>query len=111
MSCVGGLNQFLTANVPISNGEGADLDVSTLVGKKTIFLSGAFDGEYVVLGSHDDANFVPIASFSGQETAFGTSGPQTLRRDVDLTLKTIKVRRAASKTVNVAVAAQTVCTC
>jgi hypothetical protein len=111
MSCVGGLNQFLTANVPISNGDGTNLDVSSLVAKKTIFLSGTFEGEYVILGTHDDANFVPIASFNGQEALFGTSGPQTLRRDIDLTLKSIKVRRQANKTVNVAVAAQTVCTC
>lgn len=110
MSC-GGLNQFLTADVPLNNGEGADLDVSGLVSEKTLFLSGVFDGEYVILGSHDDNRFIPIAKFEGQESRFGKSGPQTVRQDIDLTIKTLRVRRAASRTVNIAIAGRSVCAC
>lgn len=104
MSC-GGLNQFLTLTVPGGNGDGPSLDVSGLVADKTLYLAGSFVGTYVILGSHDDANFVPIASFTGGE------GPQTIRRDIKLTLKTIKVRRNATKSVAINVAGQSTCAC
>lgn len=110
MSC-DGLNQFLVANVPATNGEGAALDVSGLVAKKTIYLSGVFQGEYVIIGSHDNVLYVPILSFTGEEAFFGTSGPQTIRKDIELTLKSIKVRRAANKSVNIAIGGQAICVC
>lgn len=111
MSSCGGLNQFLTADVPATNGEGADLDVSGLVAQKTVYLSGAFDGEYVILGSHDDIRFIPIAKFTGQDLSFGTSGPQTVKRDVNYTFKTLRVRRAANRSVNISIAGQATCEC
>lgn len=110
MSC-GGLNQFLTADVPAVNGFGANLDVSGLVAKKTIYLSGVFEGDYIIQGSHDDVRFVPIAKFTGQEALFHTSGPQTVRQDIDLSIKTIRVQRAANRTVNIAIAGQQTCPC
>lgn len=111
MSSCGGLNDFKTVNVPIGNGFGTPLVVSDLVARKTIYLSGSFEGVYVILGSHDGTLFVPIASFNGQEARFGTSGPQTVRRDIDLTLLEIKVDRAANKSVNISVAGQKTCAC
>jgi hypothetical protein len=111
MSSCGGLNDFKTVPVPLGNGFGAALDVSDLIAKKTIYLSGPFEGEYVILGSHDGVLFVPIASFEGQEARFGTSGPQTVRRDIEFTLKEIKVERAANKTVNISIAGQDTCPC
>lgn len=110
MSCAG-LNDFKTVPVPVGNGLGAVLDVSDLVAKKTLYLSGPFEGDYVILGSHDGVRFVPIASFTGQEATFGTSGPQTVRRDIELTLRELKVERAANKAVNITVAAQKTCAC
>jgi hypothetical protein len=104
MSC-GGLNQFLSLTVPPGNGDGPSLDVSGLVAQKTLYLAGTFGGTYVILGSHDDVNFVPIAMFDGGE------GPQTIRRDVKFTLKTIRVRRQANKTVVINVAGQATCAC
>lgn len=113
MSCGGGLNQFLTLPIPAGNGEGALLDVSGVAACKTFFFSGDFEGEYVVLGSHNDVNFVPILKIEGARgQQFGQSpGPQTIRRDIKLTLKSIKVRRAANRTINAAVAGQETCAC
>jgi len=112
MSCLAGLNDFLTADVPaVNGGVGADLDVSSLVAKKTIYLSGIFNGRYTILGSHDDVRFVPIAMFEGDAARFGTSGPQTVKKEIELTIKTVKVSRAADRTVNISIAGQQTCAC
>jgi hypothetical protein len=110
MSC-GGLNTFVAVPVPAVNGDGPILSVTGLVAKKTFFFSGPFEGEYVVLGSHNDVNFVPIAQIEGQEAVFGTSGPQTIQRKVELTLKSIRIRRLSNKPINIAVSAQAICLC
>lgn len=111
MSSCGGLNEFKTLSVPVVNGVGADLDVSDLVAKKTLYLSGPFEGEFVIEGSHDNSNFIPVARFEGQEASFGTSGPQTVKRDIELTLRSLRVIRQANKTVNIVVAGQNICPC
>lgn len=111
MSCLAGLNNFVTIPVPALNGDGILADVSGLVAEKTIYLSGVFDGEYTLLGSHDDAIFIPIAKFVGDSNRFRTSGPYTLRQDVKATLKSLRVRRAANNSVNIVVAAQAICPC
>lgn len=112
MSC-GGLNQILTIPVPALNGEGLPLDVSGLVAEKTFYFSGNFEGEYVILGSHDDLRFVPLLKITGQrgQQAGQPPGPQLIRRDVIASLKTIKIRRAASLAINASVAAQETCAC
>ncbi len=112
MSC-GGLNRSFTIPVPASNGEGPILDISILSESKTFFFSGDFDGEYVILGSHNDVNFVPILKIEGArgQQAGQSPGPQTVRREIDLTLKSIKVRRAANRTINSAVIGQETCAC
>jgi len=118
MSCMAGLNQFLSVNVPAINGEGLVLDVSGLVARKTFYLSGPFDGKYIIMGTHDDVHYVPILSFDGSEIpkpnesfAPAPAGPFTIRRDVEATLKSIKVQRAANKTVNISLASQATCAC
>lgn len=106
MSCgEGGLNQFLSATVPALNGDGVALDVSGLKACKTIYLSGSFAGRYTILGTHDDSRYVPLCSFDGGE------GPQTIRRDISATIKSIKVRRAANSTVVINIAGQETCAC
>ena len=45
-------------------GDGPIVDVSTMVGLKTVTVSGGFTGVYTLLASHDDVNFDPIVSFS-----------------------------------------------
>jgi hypothetical protein len=49
--------------VPFS-GDGPVVDVSTLVGPKTVQLSGTYEGYYDLLGSQDGQTFVTVASFS-----------------------------------------------
>ena len=51
-------------NIPVpSAGDGVAVNVSVLVGEKTVTLSGTFEGQYVLLGSHDGIHFDPILSF------------------------------------------------
>jgi hypothetical protein len=110
MSCAG--PNFMSAvPVPAANIDGPIMNVSGLVAGKTFYLADPFDGEYVILGSHDDSEFVPILQFNGQELRFGTSGPQMVRRDVIMTLKSIRVRRRANKLVTISIASQLVCPC
>jgi hypothetical protein len=49
--------------VPIS-GFGPVVDVSALVGEKTVLLSGKYSGAYVLYGSHDGSNFAPLLIFN-----------------------------------------------
>ena len=62
---------ILPIQVPVS-GYGTSVDVSSLTGKKTITLSGTFDGSYVLLGSHDGTNYAPLLTFD----AGGVAGIQ-----------------------------------
>ena len=111
MSC-DGINDFVNVVVPAAGiADGPIADVSGLVAKKTIYMSGVFEGEYILLGSHDDIRINPIAQCRGQESRFGTSGPYTVRREIELTLKSIRLRRQANNPVNVMIAAQQVCPC
>ena len=48
--------------VPAS-GDGPIASIANLVGAKTVELSGTFTGRYVLLGSQNGANFVPVAFF------------------------------------------------
>ncbi len=105
MSQPAGLNQYLSVPLPPGNGDGPLLDVSGLAAPKTFFLSGDFNGLYVILGTHDGARFTPILFFTGGQ------GPQTIRRDVAATLQSIKVRRNADNAVVINLAAQAVCVC
>ena len=57
-------------NIPVpSAGDGVAVNVSVLVGEKTVTLSGTFEGQYVLLGSHDGIHFDPILSFKEQHHA------------------------------------------
>lgn len=105
MGCCGGSNTFIPAPAPATNIDGVIVPTSGIGAKKTIFLAGAFNGKYDILGSHDDVNFVPVASFSGG------GEPQSVRKDVDATLKSMRVRRSADATVTVVIAGQATCPC
>jgi len=103
----GGLNTFSTLDVPVANpAEGAILDTSGVVAEKTVYISGSWSGSFEVLGSHN-GRFVPILKFESD----GRGGPQTIRRDIKLTLKSMRVRRNAIGNVNLMIAAQAICAC
>lgn len=117
MSC-GGLNAFIALNVPNLPGDGAAVTVSSLGRHKTVYLSGAFEGKYILFGSHDGTNFVPVLSFDSGELppqnqdGFVPGEPQpTLKKNLPYTLHSIIVRRAADRTVNISVGGQETCAC
>jgi len=61
-----GQNLVFTLNVPANDGtDGAATDVSAAVGLKSVEISGAFSGSYIILGSHNGVNYVPLAMFQG----------------------------------------------
>jgi trimeric autotransporter adhesin len=52
-------------SIPVpSSGFGAAVDVSGLVGEKTVALSGRYRGAYVLYGSHDGTRFAPLLIFN-----------------------------------------------
>ena len=117
MSC-GGLNTFVTLTVPAVSGDGPAVDVSALGRHKTVYLSGSFRGKYILFGSQDNSNYVPVLSFDGSELppnpdefSPGASGPQTIKKNLPFTLRSIIVRRAADAGVNISVGAQATCAC
>jgi len=80
--------------VPLA-GDGPVSDVSTLVGEKTVELSGIFNGRYILLGSQDyGASFVPVLIFD-------SNGKESVKLTLPLTLSSVRVRAAASSPQNV----------
>lgn len=79
------------ATVPVivpPSGDGPIADVSALVGQKTVLLSGFFDGTYVLLGSDDDATFVPVLTFD-------SDGKESIRLTTSSAFKSVRVRSDA----------------
>jgi hypothetical protein len=74
--------------------DGPILDISTLAGEKTILLDGSFDGQYILYGSHDNANFVPIFSFSGAR-------PQSIRQIFESSYLSVRMHSLASNAIGV----------
>jgi len=82
-------------NVPVPlSGEGASADISALTGEKTVVLSGTFEGRYVLLGSHDDINFVPVLIFDA-------NGEESIKKTLPEALRSVKVRVGAINASNV----------
>jgi hypothetical protein len=73
--------------VPLS-GLGAAVDVSSMVGPKTVILTGTFRGAYVLYGSHDGARFAPLFQFDA-------GGVEGLRRTLDLALAWVAIKSLA----------------
>jgi hypothetical protein len=79
-----------TANIPVPvAGDGPIVDVSVLVGQKTVVLSGRFAGTYDLLGSHDDATFTPILQFNA-------GGTESIRQTVTGAFKSFRLRSSAT---------------
>ena len=54
-----------SVSIPVpGSGFGAAVDVSSLVGEKTVALSGRYRGAYVLYGSHDGVRFAPLLIFN-----------------------------------------------
>ena len=74
--------------VPVS-GDGPIASIVNLIGEKTVELSGLFVGRYVLLGSHNDVNFVPVLIFDA-------NGDESIKLTLKLALKSVRVRSQAS---------------
>lgn len=78
--------------VPVpTSGEGALVDVSALVGPKTVVLTGRFRGIYDLLASHDDSHFVPVLQFDA-------GGVEGVRQTVSGSFKSLRLRATLPET-------------
>jgi hypothetical protein len=74
--------------VPLS-GLGASVDVSSMVGSKTVILTGTFRGVYVLYGSHVGGNLAPLFQFDA-------GGVEGLRRTISGALARVAIKSLAS---------------
>jgi hypothetical protein len=74
--------------VPAS-GDGPIANISNLIGEKTVELSGHFVGRYILLGSHNGVNFVPVLIFDA-------NGEESIKLTLKLALVSVRVRAAAA---------------
>jgi hypothetical protein len=106
--CEGGLNTIVPLPVPgVDKSEGPAVDVSTLVAEKSVEISGIYVGLYVVLGSHDGINYVPVLSFGSG------IGVQSFKQSMSFVLRFMKVRRRArnESTVVMNIGSKLTCPC
>lgn len=104
----GGSSQIIQLTVPgIDGTDGPPIDVSMLGARKTVQLSGSYEGQYILLGSHDGDHYVPLLTFNSGD------GPQSFRKTTPYTLRFMKIRRRAfvSESVTVHVGASFQCEC
>ena len=80
--------QILPIVVPAS-GPGPSVDVSAMVGPKTVQLTGTFRGAYVLYGSHDGTHFAPLFQFDA-------GGVEGLRRTLSGALARVRLASLAS---------------
>jgi hypothetical protein len=80
---------ILTANIPVpTSGDGPIVSVANMVGAKTVQLSGQFSGYYDLLGTHDGAQFVAVASFD-------SGGPEGIKVTVNGSFSAFRLRSKA----------------
>jgi hypothetical protein len=78
-------------NIPVpGSGDGVAVNVSDLAGEKTVTLSGTFEGQYVLLGSHDGNHFDPVLSFDA-------GGIEGIKQTFSGALKWVRLRSQAMK--------------
>lgn len=68
-------------------GDGPIADISALVGKKTVTLTGFFEGAYVLLASHNDATFDPLLTFN-------SDGRENIKVTLPDAYKSVRIRSA-----------------
>ncbi len=84
-------NTFQNLNVPTADGAGAPFDASALGRPKTIVLSGAVLGRYIVEGSNDGGtSWDIIVDDDGQQALFTSQAPGV--RNFDCVIALVRVR-------------------
>jgi hypothetical protein len=106
----GGLVGIVSIPVPLSDGEGSPVNVSSYVGRKTFELSGNYQGRITILGSHDGILYAPLLLFDA-----GQFGQQQMQKTIPFVTRFIKVRRRADSidgsVITLTMAAQLTCPC
>lgn len=91
--CSGGVNQVVALSLPpTDNSDGDITDVSGLVACKTVEITGLYDGQFIILGSHvnDPRQFVPLLTFNSG------AGVDSAKQTMEFTVRFMRVRRRAS---------------
>ena len=81
-----------TSIVPVTvpaSGDGPAADISSLVGAKTVTLTGTFLGTYTLLASHDGQTFVPVLTFNAD-------GLEEVRTTLPDSYASVRVRSSAT---------------
>ena len=73
------------------SGDGPIASIADLVGAKTVTLTGLFEGAYVLLASHNDANFDPVLTFN-------SDGKESVQLTLPDAYKSVRVRTIANTT-------------
>ena len=80
------------AIVPVAvppSGDGPVANISALVGRKTVTLTGFFQGVYTLLASHNNANFVPVLIFN-------SDGRESIKLTLPDSYFSVRVRAGAN---------------
>jgi len=84
---------IVTVSVPTS-GTGSAADISALVGKKTVELSGTFNGKYVLEGRHVGNTYVPILIFDA-------NGVESFKQTIEGAIQSVRLVSNATSPVGV----------
>jgi hypothetical protein len=91
-----------SVNIPVPlNGDGPVINISNLVGQKTVELTGNFQGQYQLLGGHAADKLVPVVQFDA-------GGPEGIKQTLNEAYQFVAVRSiatpAAGNTITMSVA-------
>lgn len=106
--CNGGSNAILALNLPgADQTDGAPTNVSSLTPDKSVEISGSYDGQFIILGSHDGRRFVPLLTFNSG------NGRNSFKQTMCFTVRFMAVRRRAyfSEVTAINIGGMTVCDC
>ena len=80
-------------NIPVPvSGDGPAVDISNLVGQKTVELTGDFVGQFVLLAGHVAGTLVPVVQFDA-------GSPEGVQQTLDEAYQFVAVRKRANTTV------------
>jgi hypothetical protein len=88
--CGGGENRIAALSLPPSdNTDGPITDVVAFTANKSVELTGNYEGQFIIMGSHDGTRFVPLITFNSG------SGVNAFKQTLKVTPRYLRVRRRA----------------
>jgi hypothetical protein len=70
------------------SGDGPIVDISAIVGSKTVILTGFFSGSYTLLASHDNSEFAPVLLFNAD-------GRESIKQTLKNSYRSVRLRSNA----------------